>query len=390
MYFNHFFDKLLRKAVKFLRLIQYLLIIFSLIIQVQSPSFLTQGIYLLLSLIILQQIIWFFIERPKLKRVMSGILVPIMLLLLIVSQQFDPFLIILLLTNAYEYFKINYALIISIAVGLMTGGVIYLFSIPIQLTSILILIVVWAAIHRTQRVANQRDELQSELYTLAISEDQLTTQHDQLIHQSEILQEVRMLQERNRISRDIHDSAGHVLSTVVIQLEAIAKLTEEQMPQVSEMTLQLREFTKNGLQEVRDIIHAMKPEHYNRLAFIEKMQMLGNDYQDNTGIHFVLNYNDPSFDLTEDQQDALYRALQEFLGNTGKHAQADSVRMLMHYTESQLIVTMQDDGVGIEDIQPSVGLIGLKERVELLGGKVQYFSSVGKGFRTRIVLNRKG
>lgn len=373
-----------------MRLIQYLLIIFSLIIQVQSPSFLTQGIYLLLSLIILQQIIWFFIERPKLKRVMSGILVPIMLLLLIVSQQFDPFLIILLLTNAYEYFKINYALIISIAVGLMTGGVIYLFSIPIQLTSILILIVVWAAIHRTQRVANQRDELQSELYTLAISEDQLTTQHDQLIHQSEILQEVRMLQERNRISRDIHDSAGHVLSTVVIQLEAIAKLTEEQMPQVSEMTLQLREFTKNGLQEVRDIIHAMKPEHYNRLAFIEKMQMLGNDYQDNTGIHFVLNYNDPSFDLTEDQQDALYRALQEFLGNTGKHAQADSVRMLMHYTESQLIVTMQDDGVGIEDIQPSVGLIGLKERVELLGGKVQYFSSVGKGFRTRIVLNRKG
>ena len=105
-------------------------------------------------------------------------------------------------------------------------------------------------------------------------ENLLKEQENQLFEQKKELQqaqytmgtmkELYTLQERNRISREIHDSVGHSLSTIIIQLGAISKLSEENNPQISQMSSQLREFAVKGLQEVRTVVHDLKPEQLKK------------------------------------------------------------------------------------------------------------------------------
>ena len=74
------------------------------------------------------------------------------------------------------------------------------------------------------------------------------------------MKEIFTLQERNRISREIHDSVGHSLSTIIIQLGAISQLAKQQNSPIQEMSEGLRDFAVEGLQEVRKIVRDLKPE----------------------------------------------------------------------------------------------------------------------------------
>lgn len=244
----------------------------------------------------------------------------------------------------------------------------------------------WVFIHLIAKLKREQKDLREKSFQWQIQENELRTQQAHIIAQEKTLQEVRTLQERNRLSRDIHDSAGHVLSTVIIQLDAIAHLSQEHLPQVAEMAHHLRDFTQKGLQEVRQVVHSMKPVHYDRVSFIERLQQVMDEFQNHSQIHLLFYYNDALFSLTQEQQEALYRAVQEFLANTAKHANASQIQVNMHFTDKSLIFTMEDNGRGTNQVVPSVGLTGLQERIELVGGKLQHFTSKGKGFRTRIVL----
>ena len=204
-------------------------------------------------------------------------------------------------------------------------------------------------------------------------ENLLKEQENQLFEQKKELQqaqytmgtmkELYTLQERNRISREIHDSVGHSLSTIIIQLGAISKLSEENNPQISQMSSQLREFAVKGLQEVRIVVHDLKPEQLTKQQLTVALEEFIYETKQHSGVEFVFRQNKPTFQLTKEQELTIFRGVQEATTNAIRHGKATKITLLMMYSANELIVTIMDNGVGSSAISLEGGLKALEERL---------------------------
>ena len=204
-------------------------------------------------------------------------------------------------------------------------------------------------------------------------ENLLKEQENQLFEQKKELQqaqytmgtmkELYTLQERNRISREIHDSVGHSLSTIIIQLGAISKLSEENNPQISQMSSQLREFAVKGLQEVRTVVHDLKPEQLTKQQLTVALEEFIYETKQHSGVEFVFRQNKPTFQLTKEQELTIFRGVQEATTNAIRHGKATKITLLMMYSANELIVTIMDNGVGASAISLEGGLKALEERL---------------------------
>ena len=211
------------------------------------------------------------------------------------------------------------------------------------------------------------------VFKLKYQENLLKEQENQLFEQKKELQqaqytmgtmkELYTLQERNRISREIHDSVGHSLSTIIIQLGAISKLSEENSSQVSQMSAQLREFAVKGLQEVRTVVHDLKPEQLTKQQLTVALEEFIYETKQHSGVEFIFRQNKPTFQLTKEQELTIFRGVQEATTNAIRHGKATKITLLMMYSANELIVTIMDNGVGSSAISLEGGLKALEERL---------------------------
>ena len=211
------------------------------------------------------------------------------------------------------------------------------------------------------------------VFKLKYQENLLKEQENQLFEQKKELQqaqytmgtmkELYTLQERNRISREIHDSVGHSLSTIIIQLGAISKLSEVISPQVSQMSAQLREFAVKGLQEVRTVVHDLKPEQLTKQQLNVALEEFIYETKQHSGVEFVFRQNKPTIQLTKEQELTIFRGVQEATTNAIRHGKATKITLLMMYSANELIVTIMDNGVGSSAISLEGGLKALEERL---------------------------
>ena len=211
------------------------------------------------------------------------------------------------------------------------------------------------------------------VFKLKYQENLLKEQENQLFEQKKELQqaqytmgtmkELYTLQERNRISREIHDSVGHSLSTIIIQLGAISKLSEENSPQVSQMSAQLREFAVKGLQEVRTVVHDLKPEQLTKQQLNVALEEFIYETKQHSGVEFVFRQNKPTIQLSKEQELTIFRGVQEATTNAIRHGKATKITLLMMYSANELIVTIMDNGAGSSAISLEGGLKALEERL---------------------------
>ena len=226
-------------------------------------------------------------------------------------------------------------------------------------------------------------------------ENLLKDQENQLFEQKKELQqaqytmgtmkELYTLQERNRISREIHDSVGHSLSTIIIQLGAISKLSEENNPQVSQMSAQLREFAVKGLQEVRTVVHDLKPEQLTKQQLNVALEEFIYETKQHSGVEFVFRQNKPTIQLSKEQELTIFRGVQEATTNAIRHGKATKITLLMMYSANELIVTIMDNGVGSSDISLEGGLKALEERLHELQAQLE-IKNTEQGFTVQMKL----
>lgn len=221
-------------------------------------------------------------------------------------------------------------------------------------------------------------------YKLKKSEDELIKANNELEIYASSIKELSILKERNRISREIHDSVGHSLSTIIIQLGAIEKISESTA--TANMAANLREFAKNSLDEIRKALRELKPGQIKEYETIIAVEELIRDFSKLTGIEVKLGFSKQKWQIHEEMSLTIYRIVQEFLSNSARHGKATKVNIFMHFNEDDLIITLKDNGIGTDYIKPGMGLTNLSERVNELGGKVNYESQEDMGFLMRAVL----
>ncbi|MGL5151673.1 MAG: sensor histidine kinase [Clostridium sp.] len=236
---------------------------------------------------------------------------------------------------------------------------------------------------------NQEKVTAQELYDkLRIKEIQLKEANKQLENYAASIEELTLLKERNRISREIHDSVGHALSTTMIQLSAMERISNKEESQLSSMIPLLREFVNDSLQDVRIAVKQLKPSEYEKYEGIFSIEELTKNFSKLTGVKVDFRVSKNIWHLTSNQVTSLYRIIQEALSNATRHGKASCIQLRMNFSDDGLVVILKDNGIGCSKIVESgLGLKGIRERVEELNGNVK-FSGKDNGFSINIMLRK--
>ncbi|RDI96588.1 sensor histidine kinase [Meiothermus sp. QL-1] len=188
-----------------------------------------------------------------------------------------------------------------------------------------------------------------------------------------------VLEERQRLAREIHDTLAQGFASIVLQLEAAEMATEREAP-VRPYLEQAQAAAREGLSEARRMVHALRPEILENSTLLEALHRLVRRFEQESGIRAQFNFSGEPKALPSALEVSLLRIAQEALANVRKHAQARQVTMTLSYLGDMVLLDVQDDGVGL--LPASAGGFGLRfmrERVEALGGQMTVESEPGHG-----------
>ncbi|NEQ69385.1 MAG: sensor histidine kinase [Symploca sp. SIO2D2] len=197
-------------------------------------------------------------------------------------------------------------------------------------------------------------------------------------------QEVELLAadlERNRIARDIHDSLGHTLTSLDVQLELAQQLYKRDSKKLQPALDTAKLLASQSVQEVRRAVSTMREEAFDlNAALLQLIESL----RSNSSITVKSKIDLPQLPLQTNHQ--LYCVIKEGLENIRKHSQAQVVYLRGYASTDALILTIEDDGIGFNLAKPTqgFGLRGMQERVQLIGGSIQWDSTPGQGTRIQI------
>lgn len=207
--------------------------------------------------------------------------------------------------------------------------------------------------------------------------------------QSSFLQAVFEAQEseRKRLSVDLHDSVGQVLSAIKLNLHRIDKFSSH-AENASTLLASTRKLTDECIQEIRNIIHNVLPAVLVDFGLADGLKNLCNHVQQNTGlkVNYSQNLNGERF--KSEIEITLYRMMQELFGNAIKHAQASVIDVSLIKDADLIQLNFKDNGIGFdkEAVLRGFGLKNLQSRSQLINADIKTYSILGKGTQTTITL----
>jgi signal transduction histidine kinase len=200
------------------------------------------------------------------------------------------------------------------------------------------------------------------------------------------VEELATTKERNRLAREIHDSLGHYLTVVNVQIEASRAVLDSDRPRALEGMRKAQLLTQEGLAEVRRSVAALRASPTETRPLPEALAALVQESRA-AGTPTGFDIEGAPRTLTPQAELTLYRAAQEGLTNVRKHAQATAARLTLNYGDKGSVrLILEDDGAGSKLVDEGFGLLGVRERAQLLGGAVRLRSAAGQGFRLEIEL----
>ncbi|MEG7334845.1 two-component sensor histidine kinase DegS [Bacillus subtilis] len=196
-------------------------------------------------------------------------------------------------------------------------------------------------------------------------------------------------EERKRVSREIHDGPAQMLANVMMRSELIERIfrdrgTEDGFQEIKN----LRQNVRNALYEVRRIIYDLRPMALDDLGLIptlRKYLYTTEEYNGNVKIHFQCIGDTEDRRLAPQFEVALFRLAQEAVSNALKHSESEEITVKVEVTKDFVILMIKDNGKGFdlkeakEKKNKSFGLLGMKERVDLLEGTITIDSKIGLG-----------
>jgi signal transduction histidine kinase len=182
-----------------------------------------------------------------------------------------------------------------------------------------------------------------------------------------------------RDCREIHDGLGHYLTTIHMQIQAARSILNTDRPRAEQTLAKAQQLAHEALGDVRRSVAALRVAPADRVSLPEALAELAEAAQA-AGLPTKVAVVGDMRPLDPPEEQTLYRAAQEGLTNARKHAQATGATLTLDFADAKLVrLTVADDGRGASTTDGGFGLIGLRERVQLVGGSLTLRTAPGAG-----------
>ena len=202
------------------------------------------------------------------------------------------------------------------------------------------------------------------------------------VHELERKHEMAVLEERNRMAREIHDTLAQGLTGIIWQLTAAERALQISDGEAGQHIASARSLAKESLSEARRSVQDLRPQALEQLPLAKSLEMELRRFSDDDGMNVEFNISGKDRPLATQTETALLRICQESLNNVKKHACASRAVVQLSFKKGSVNMTVQDNGVGFDPESPpkgGFGLVSMSERARLAGGTLEIRSERGKG-----------
>jgi len=186
--------------------------------------------------------------------------------------------------------------------------------------------------------------------------------------------------ERARLARELHDETGQALTSILLGLKPLEQTAASDEARAA--VADLRELVVSTLQSVRKLAVELRPSALDHFGLEAAVERLAETFREQSGLAVDLETQIGGERLTREAETTLYRVIQEGLTNIVKHARATRVSILLQRKVTSVVAIVEDDGAGFDPSttpEEALGLVGMRERVSLAGGRLQVESTPGSG-----------
>jgi len=295
------------------------------------------------------------------------------------SQRLLPFLYVGLLLVAWQY-RWPYILLVILLITVLSTAVMLSYASPGTLpfrgglvTSLIQMVIFLTVAFSTSYLMNR----------IRRQQRSLEEANARLTHYASTLEHLSISQERNRLARELHDTLAHTLSGLSVQLET-AKAYWEVDPQAARTILEKSSAAAHsGLEETRRALKSLRASPLDDLGLALAISALAEDAAARANLHLDLSVPEKMPPFAPGVEQCFYRVAQEALTNIVNHAQAKNITVKLEYLNEKIKLSIRDDGIGFNTSAsiPSnhFGLVGMRERVQIVGGELNVVSRPGAG-----------
>ncbi|PKJ55830.1 helix-turn-helix transcriptional regulator [Bacillus sp. SN10] len=200
------------------------------------------------------------------------------------------------------------------------------------------------------------------------------------------VERITLLEERDRLSKDLHDTMGHSYTSIIMGMETLRmELKSKEGEQQLDSLLQL---ARNSMEEVRLYLHQLDLSQES-LPLAVTLQQLTEEFKKHAKVNVRTRIIGEEYTASKQSKMTLYRSLQESLTNAVRHGHSTEIIVSLHFEPQQIRLDVQDNGCGVEEWKDGFGLTAMKERVSQSQGRVIVYSKKGEGTLISCVLPKQ-
>ena len=212
--------------------------------------------------------------------------------------------------------------------------------------------------------------------------------NEQLQKYSLMAEKMAETRERNRLAREIHDTLGHTLTGISAGIDACIAIISISPEQTKKQLELISKVTRDGIKDIRRSVSELRPDALDRFSLEFAINKMVTDINavSETRVYFDCRVSNLKFG--EDEENAIYRVVQEGITNAIRHGQAKEIWVTMKMEKEDILIQIKDNGIGCKEMKSGFGTKHMKERIRMLNGAVTFDGSDGFIVNARIPIRR--
>ena len=206
---------------------------------------------------------------------------------------------------------------------------------------------------------------------------EIQTANEQLQEYASMTEKMTQTRERNRLAREIHDTLGHTLTGIATGLDACLALIDISPEQTKKQLQLLSEVSREGIKDVRRSVNELRPDALERLSLDAAIRKMIIDMSQASDVQIYFSTEEKHLKFDEDEENAIYRVIQESITNAVRHGKAGKIWITMKRQDGEILLSIKDNGIGAKEIKSGFGTKHIKERIEMLHGTVSFDGNDG-------------